>query len=95
MRNKKKSVPSNTLVGEDGLRRHINHVYLKSFHKIQNFKLALGESGAIREENAGLKPEVGGRKSSVSPMSSARKETGKKNYERRLITPLVLNMNRE
>lgn len=75
-RGKKKSIPSNTLtnVAEDGLRRHINHVYLKSFSKIQNFKLPLGES-AIREENVQIKET---RKSSVSPMSSARKENGKR-----------------
>ena len=71
-RNKKKSIPANTLsnAAEDGLRRHINHVYLKSFSRIQNFKLPLAESSAIREENGAV---GGARKSSISPLSSARK----------------------
>ncbi len=54
------------------------------------FKLPLAESIPIKEEDGPVKE----RKHSVSPLSSARKDTSRKSYDRKLITPLVLNMNR-
>lgn len=79
-RNKKKSIAQNTIgsAAEDDLRKHINHVYLKGTAKAR--KLVV--------------PEEGGRKHSVSPMSSARKDTSRKSYDRKLVTPLMINLTR-